>query len=185
MPLSCSVRLEDENPSRRALGLEAVTERLRAAREQWRRGHARHAEYGEHGFPSRHALGHIVDSLSAVLFPIRLGPAELTVESEDAFVQAALLSALPLLASQVRMELGYREAPLVAGEDTDTAAQRIISTLANRLPDIRRVLDTDIEAAYLGDPDFVASTVVHLCARSAGFQTGATIDVNGGLYMGF
>lgn len=163
MPPSSPARLEDDNASLSAIGLEAVTERLRAARERWRVGQARHAEYGEHGFPSRHAIGHIVDSLSAVLFPIRLGPAELTIESEDAFVETALLSALPLLVAQVRMELGYREAPLVAGEDTDTAARRIINTLANRLPDIRRLLDTDVEAAYLGDPAARSVDEVLLC----------------------
>ena len=164
MPLSSSsARREDDTSSIGAIGLEAVTERLRAAREQWRLGQARHAEYGEHGFPSRHAIGHIIDSLSAVLFPLRLGPAELTVDSEDAFVQAALQSALPLLVAQVRMELGYRDAPLVASEDTDTAAQRIIATLANRLPDIRRLLDTDVEAAYLGDPAARSVDEVLLC----------------------
>lgn len=41
----------------------------------------------------------------------------------------------------------------------------------------------NIPVGTLGDPDYIGATVVHLCDRAAGFQTGATIDVNGGLYM--
>jgi serine O-acetyltransferase len=143
--------------------LDAVVSGLRGAREDWRQSQARHAEYGAHGFPSRHAIGRIIDSLSAALFPMRLGPADLTIASEDSFVRAALESALPLLVTQVRMELGYRKAPLIVGEERDVAAERIIRALANALPDIRRLLDTDLEAAYSGDPAARSVDEVLLC----------------------
>jgi 3-oxoacyl-[acyl-carrier protein] reductase len=42
---------------------------------------------------------------------------------------------------------------------------------------------TNIPVGDLGDPAFVASMVARLCARDAGFMTGATIDINGGLFM--
>jgi 3-oxoacyl-[acyl-carrier protein] reductase len=42
---------------------------------------------------------------------------------------------------------------------------------------------TNIPVGALGDTGFVASMVARLCARDAGFMTGATIDINGGLYM--
>jgi 3-oxoacyl-[acyl-carrier protein] reductase len=35
-----------------------------------------------------------------------------------------------------------------------------------------------------GDPDDLAATIVHLCSPEARFVNGATIDVNGGLWMG-
>jgi len=41
----------------------------------------------------------------------------------------------------------------------------------------------NVPVGTLGDPAFVGSMVVRLCARDAGFITGATIDINGGLYM--
>jgi serine O-acetyltransferase len=145
------------------LRLDAVIADLRVAREEWRRSQARHAEYGAHGFPSRDAIARILDSLSAALFPMRLGNAELTTETEDAFVRASLETALPALVAQVRMELAYREAPLVEGEDRELAAQRIIRALANALPMIRRVLDTDLEAAYAGDPSARSVDEVLLC----------------------
>jgi len=162
MPLSQSAVIEEIEPSP-PIGLDTVIGRLRTARAEWRQSQARHAEYGEHGFPSRHAIARIIDSLSAALFPLRLGPAELTLDSEDAFVRASLETALPLLVAQVRMELAYREAPLVEGEERELAAERIIRSLANALPEIRRLLDTDLEAAYLGDPAARSVDEVLLC----------------------
>lgn len=41
----------------------------------------------------------------------------------------------------------------------------------------------NIPVGTLGNPAFIASMVARLCARDAGFMTGATIDINGGLYM--
>jgi len=40
-----------------------------------------------------------------------------------------------------------------------------------------------IPVGALGDPKFVANMVTRLAARDAGFVTGATWDINGGLYM--
>jgi len=41
----------------------------------------------------------------------------------------------------------------------------------------------NIPVGQLGDPAFIAAMAARLCARDAGFMTGATIDINGGLYM--
>lgn len=41
----------------------------------------------------------------------------------------------------------------------------------------------NIPVGTLGDAAFVGSMVVRLCGRDAGFITGATVDINGGLYM--
>jgi 3-oxoacyl-[acyl-carrier protein] reductase len=40
-----------------------------------------------------------------------------------------------------------------------------------------------VPVGALGDPTFVANMAARLCARDAGFVTGATWDINGGLYM--
>ena len=58
-------------------------------------------------------------------------------------------------------------------------------------PIVRQVVPQDRMAQFLaaipvgrlGDLGFVASMAARLCARDAGFMTGATIDINGGLYM--
>ncbi len=41
----------------------------------------------------------------------------------------------------------------------------------------------NIPVGTLGDPVFIGAMAARLCARDAGFITGATIDINGGLYM--
>lgn len=159
---NCSTQSHDiEQPS--ALELDDVTTRLREAREEWRKTHLRHPEYGEYGFPSRHAIALIVDSLGAALFPVRLGPAGLNSESEDSFVRTSLESSLPLLRAQIRMELAYNRQESLIEEGGDAAAERIIAGLASRLPEIRRLLDTDIEAAYAGDPAARSVDEVLLC----------------------
>ena len=149
----------DEQPS---LELGPVIAGLRAARDAWREAQDRHAEFGALGFPSRQAMTRIVDVLAAALFPLRLGPSDLKVEDEDAFVLASLESALPLLASQIRMELHYSR-PERSSEAIERAVQAIVDELARRLPEIRRLLDTDLEAAYDGDPAARSVDEVLLC----------------------
>ncbi|MCW1383567.1 serine acetyltransferase [Novosphingobium sp. KCTC 2891] len=142
--------------------LEPVVASLRAVRDAWRGEQDRHAEFGALGFPSRHAVSRIIDVLAAALFPLRLGPPDLAVENEDAFVRASLQSALPLLAAQVRMELHYSR-PERGSPAIERAVTAIADELARRLPEIRRLLDTDLEAAYDGDPAARSVDEVLLC----------------------
>ena len=41
----------------------------------------------------------------------------------------------------------------------------------------------NVPVGRLGDAGFIAAMAARLCARDAGFMTGATVDINGGLYM--
>jgi serine O-acetyltransferase len=150
---------EDADP----FALDAVVEGLRSVREDWRSMQDRHIEYGVHGFPARHVIARIIDTLSAVLFPIRLGPAELTPLGEDAFVRTSLQTALPLLAGQLAMELEYEQSVTGARDDIAARVRRIVGGLAQRLPELRCVLDTDLEAAYAGDPAARSVDEVLLC----------------------
>lgn len=130
--------------------IERVVEGLRQARLDWRAGHARHAEQGVY-FPSRQALKRITSELGIALFPLRLGPPELTAANENAYIGASLESTLSQLAAQIRLELGYHE------PDSDQYAialdvERIIGVFAANLPALRRLLDSDVEAGYASDP---------------------------------
>lgn len=139
-----------------------IVDELRDVRDNWRAVQSRHAEFGALGFPSRHAMGRIIDVLAAALFPLRLGPPDLGLDSEDTFVRASLESALPLLAAQVRMELHYSR-PERGSDAIENAVKAIVEHLALRLPQIRRMLDTDLEAAYDGDPAARSVDEVLLC----------------------
>ncbi len=149
------------NPFDPAAELGSIIHDLRAQRLRWRLAHERHAEFGQ-GFPSRQALGRIVGLLSALLFPLRLGPSELNPANEDAFIEATLESALSQIGAQIRLELLYdrRATDPTAVEDD---VQRIVRGFAGALPAIRGLLDTDVEAAYRGDPAARSVDEVLLC----------------------
>ncbi len=102
--------------------------------------------------PSRKVLANIVDNLSAALFPNRLGMPDLTDESIDFFVGHMLDTALRNLSIEVQRELHFVSGQEVISSTVRKQAARIISAFATRLPDIRVVLESDIRAAYQGDP---------------------------------
>ncbi|HRD68468.1 MAG TPA: serine acetyltransferase, partial [Candidatus Competibacter sp.] len=113
--------------------------------------------------PSRQALSRVVDGLSTALFPNRLGNAELTDETVDYFVGHTLEATLRRLLEQVDRELRY-----ASGRDTSDHADRgraiaITRDFAARLPEVRRLLDSDIRAAYEGDPAAASADEVLVC----------------------
>ena len=121
---------------------------LRAAREAWRRCQDETRDVAS--FPSRDALERVVALLSAALYPRRLGQFRGSSNDEDAFVVAKLLAALTELEREVGAELGYWQQE-TGPFDQDHAAT-IVRLFAATLGDVRRLVDSDVEAAFLGDP---------------------------------
>jgi serine O-acetyltransferase len=142
--------------------IETVVDGLRQARLDWRAAHARNAEQGIH-FPSRQALERIMRELGAALFPLRLGPRELHAGNENAFVAATLESILSQLGAQITLEIQLREPD---GDAAALLAERIIGAFAARLPTIRRLIDSDVEAGYENDPAALNVDEVLLCYPS-------------------
>ncbi|HSV80243.1 MAG TPA: serine O-acetyltransferase EpsC [Ramlibacter sp.] len=146
--------------------VDTIVQELRAARNEWREGQRRSNEPGGREFPSREALGGVVEGLKGALFPMRLGPPDLRQESEDFYVGHTLHAALHVLAAQARLELRYtarragREDDVAAAE---AAAQAAVRAFAAVLPEIRRRLDSDVLAAYHGDPAARSVDEVLLC----------------------
>jgi serine O-acetyltransferase len=141
-----------------------IVQSLHDARHHWRRVQSRTTEPGGREFPSRDALGSIIDSLKGVLFPMRLGPPDLRQESENFHVAHALDAALHALLKQVRRELKYNAG--LSGEsahDVDEEALTVVRTFADALPAIRTLLDSDVLAAYQGDPAARSVDEVLLC----------------------
>jgi len=111
--------------------------------------------------PSRKALESIIEGLGAALFPNRLGLPDLKEEGLDYFVGHTLDVALRELLAQVKLELYF--AADASGQvnkgkaepDKDAAfkaAFKIVREFASQLPSVRELLDTDIRAAFEGDP---------------------------------
>jgi serine O-acetyltransferase len=145
--------------------LHRIVGELRAARDDWRSLNGRvSGEMGGRELPSREAMRDILESLSGALFPMRLGPVDLREESEDFYVGHTLDVALNSLLHQARLELRY--VARQRGEDAscaDVHAERLIQDFASELPAIRRILDTDVLAAYHGDPAARSVDEVLLC----------------------
>ncbi|MEC3948761.1 serine O-acetyltransferase EpsC [Sphingobium sp. HWE2-09] len=138
---------------------------LSAARSRWRQGQKHHAEYGAEGFPSRANLTKIMQSLCGALFPLRLGPSFVRLSNEDAYVAETLQTVLSRLYGQIRLELIYalKGQP---SEAVDQEAARIIAAFAQSLPTLRVLLDTDVDAAFLGDPAARSVDEVLICYPS-------------------
>ncbi len=101
--------------------------------------------------PSRKALGQCVEWLAAALFPNRLGDPDIQANAINFYVGTTLDKALRELQHQVRLELAFK-APSEAINQFRAQAHTLTAQFSEHLPRIRLQLDTDLEAAYQGDP---------------------------------
>jgi serine O-acetyltransferase len=141
--------------------LDQIVTELRASRELTH--NVRH-QGRIRELPSRKALLGIVEGLCAALFPTHYGRADLTESNIDYFVGHTLNQTLPLLQDQVRRGLLFAAD---AGNPDDGAlaqkASSITSDFTSRLPSIRALLFTDLQAAYQGDPAATSASEILLC----------------------
>lgn len=146
------------------LDLPEVVRELRGVRERWRIAQQRPREIGGRELPSRDTLAEIVEALRGALFPMRLGPPDLRQESEDYYVGHTLDTALRALLDQVRLELSHElPPPGVRTADVERNALTIVRDFGAALPRIRELLDSDVLAAYQGDPAAHSVDEVLLC----------------------
>ncbi len=122
--------------------------KLRAASQKRRYREGRLPE-----LPSREAMTLIVDGLAAALYPRHFGPSELTVECTDGYLLYTLSATLRSLQEQVRRELHLHDARTdLAPDEHGPQSLGIVREFAASLPNVRALLDTDIRAAFDGDP---------------------------------
>jgi serine O-acetyltransferase len=144
--------------------VDEIVRALRDARHEWRDSQKRSREPRGREFPSRDALSEIVESLKGALFPMRLGPPDLRHESEDFYVGHTLDAALVGLVLQARLELRYLNRQQALDEAAiDVEAETAVKAFGASLPQIRRLLDSDVLAAYQGDPAARSVDEVLLC----------------------
>lgn len=144
--------------------INPIVESLNSIRQQWRESQRRSREPGGREFPSPQAIASILDDLKGVLFPMRLGPLDLRQESEDFYIGHTLDSALHALLGQVRLEMHYQTRHEHRSYDElEAKAVAAVQDFAKALPEIRRLLDADVLAAYHGDPAARSVDEVLLC----------------------
>ncbi len=157
--------------SNTAWELDKIVQELRNARTDWRAQRGRSREPGLRELPSRDALQQIIHELCGALFPMRLGPQELREETEDYYVGHTLDAALNELLRQVQLELIYfarqQNTHALSTQADESAlklqANQIVRLFAAALPELRRTLDVDIQAAFQGDPAARSVDEVLLC----------------------
>lgn len=101
--------------------------------------------------PSGPALQEIIDLCRAILFPGFYGNSNLNSQTLEFHIGVNVERLYQLLSEQVMAGLCFvqgRGEPLCPVEKSQQIAQAFIA----KLPELRRILSTDIEAAYNGDP---------------------------------
>ncbi|MFZ4698814.1 MAG: serine O-acetyltransferase EpsC [Candidatus Methylumidiphilus sp.] len=131
------------------LRMNSLEERQRKDRPPW--------------LPSRKSLASILEGLSAVLFPNRLGLPAFTEGGTNYFVGHTLDVTLSKLFEQVRLELQFVSGHDGLSKTEYDRAKDITQAFAARLPKIRALLDSDICSAYEGDPAATSVDEVLVC----------------------
>ncbi|MBV8138026.1 MAG: serine acetyltransferase [Deltaproteobacteria bacterium] len=111
--------------------------------------------------PSREALREIVAGLFAALFPTHFGLSDFTDQGIDYFVGHKLDSTLRALQQQVMRELLFGST--MEPKELNLRASEITREFGSGLPRVRALLETDIQAAYQGDPAARSIEEVRFC----------------------
>ena len=126
----------------------AVSE-LHVARSAWRGRQADRQAVTR--FPVPATVARAVDHLSAALFPARLGNFSGGPAREDDFVAEQLAEGFALLHGEIAAEFAYWEGQSREPFEPGHAAT-IIRHFATCLADARTLIDSDVEAGFVGDP---------------------------------
>lgn len=132
-----------------AWGLRHVVTELRSARRAFDSSRGR--QCGRTPLPSREALVRVIQGLRAALFPAHFGPPDLNEDGVDFFVGHTLDRTLAALHEQVLRGLLFECGGCEKERCTQRAAE-VMHSFAAALPRVRALLETDIRAAYEGDP---------------------------------
>ncbi|MFN0062023.1 MAG: serine O-acetyltransferase EpsC [Myxococcaceae bacterium] len=117
------------------------------------------------GFPSRHEVLEVVDTLRGLFFPGYGGPLGSTRDQRHVAAATALAQVAAALSEQVRRAL------LADGNVRGADAPHVVEAFLARLPQIQALLQSDVDAALEGDPaagsrDEVVLSYPGLCAMT-------------------
>ncbi|MBO4730883.1 MAG: serine acetyltransferase [Bacteroidaceae bacterium] len=124
-------------------------------------------EYSESALiPSAKALEELVELCRSVFFPGFYGQQTFVSCGERNDLMAEVRRVHELLASQIAAGLYLDESPKVGAGCKDIVrkeAERIATEVVERLPEVKSMLETDVEAAYKGDPAATTYSEVVSC----------------------
>ena len=149
-----------------APGCQSIQELLKQTVSRLSEPDSLHGLFHEHNdgdpLPSAPALAEIIDLCRAILFPGFYGKSTLSSRTLPYHIGVSLDRLSHLLTQQVLAGLCFNPQPQdpltpFRGNNNDTShlvekAQGIVAEFITRLPDLRSILATDIEATFNGDP---------------------------------
>ncbi len=113
-----------------------------------------HRSNHEVPMPSVSMLGDIVELLRTILFPGYFGNSDLTPDTMPYYIGATIDKVYRMLSEQIKrgycFSCGENETPDCA--ECEIRSKDVTTKFIQRLPDIRYMLSTDVNAAYNGDP---------------------------------
>ena len=115
---------------------------------------------GRREFPSRAALADLVEDLRALLFPGYFGPSELKGETLRYHLGARMDRVLHGLRDQIQRGLMAADPTC---EGCEIRALALASAFLTRLPKVRHLLATDVQAGFEGDPAATSPEEVLFC----------------------
>ncbi len=115
--------------------------------------------------PSIEKLGKIVGLIREILFPGYFGNTSLRANTIKHYVGVNIDELFELLSEQILAGLCFtcQNPEMVDMQERSKFAQGLASDLISFLPEIRRLMVTDVEAAYLGDPAANSRSEVIFC----------------------
>ena len=116
--------------------------------------------------PSTKTLEELVDLCRSIFFPGFYGQTFVDHKAAKDTLAAELRRAHTLLASQIAAGLYMDEQPKLGGHCKEVVrkeADRIATQVVEQLPEIKSLLETDVEAAYKGDPAATTYSEVVSC----------------------
>jgi serine O-acetyltransferase len=157
-----SNRCAGPGPQGAVLTLEQVTDALCEAHDGLTRLGTNGDEHRQ--LPSRAALVEAVEELRSVLFPGYVGEPDVRRESLRFHLGATLDRVSRVLREQVKRGLCFTGCA-VPGDcnGCEARAHQITTAFVGRLPEVRRLLATDVQAAYEGDPAATSPDVAIFC----------------------
>ncbi len=102
--------------------------------------------------PSRDEINEIVEALRTILFPGYFGVSEVTAQNVKYYVGAALDRVRLKLHEQITRGLCFDGQNTQISPECRGKSNELVNAFIARLPEIKRLLITDINAAYEGDP---------------------------------
>ena len=115
--------------------------------------------------PSIEKLGKVVGIVREILFPGYFGNTSLRLNTIKHYVGVYIDELFELLSEQILAGLCFtcQNPELVDMQERSKFAQVLASDFISFLPEIRRLLVTDVEAAYIGDPAANSRSEVIYC----------------------